>query len=64
MVQSGRIIVSQCVMTLIQNIRLQGIRNHSIMKDIGSIFNLSVSNTMLIQIIGGLIIFARLAFSN
>ena len=56
MVQSSGTIVSQDVMTLIQNIRLQGIRNHNSMKDIRSISDLSVHDAVLIQIIGGLII--------
>ena len=64
MVQSGGTIVSQCIMALIQNIRLQDIRKHNSMKDIRSIPDHAISNTMFIQIIEGLVIFARLAFSN
>ena len=56
MVQSGGTIVSQYDMALLQSIRLQGIRNHNSMKDIRSVCDLSVRNTMLIQIIRGLII--------
>ena len=48
MVQSGGTVVSQCIMALIQNIRLQGIRNHNGIKDVRSISDLSASNTMLI----------------
>ena len=54
MVQSCGTIMSQCIVTVIQNIRLQGIRNHNSMKNLGP-SDLSVYNTVLIQMTGDLI---------
>ena len=56
--------MSKCIVALMLNIELQGFRNYNSMKDVRSISDLSIYNSVFVHMVGGFIDFTRLAFSN